>query len=286
MTIATILINGILLGGLYCLFALGLSLAFGIMRLVNLAHGEFIVLAAYLAHVATTLFGLSAASAIPLVLCTMSLAGYVLQRVLFNRVLGGDPMQPLLITFGLSIVIQNGLVQGFSANPQRLQAGALDIASVSIGPLSIGLLPLAIFAIALAATGLLHLVFYHSRLGLALRAASDDPETLDSVGASHDHMFGLASALSFLVIAVGGILMGTRGNFDPFSGSTHLLLAFETVIIGGLGSLWGTLAGGIILGLAQSLGASIDPGYQMIAGHLAFLTVLVARPSGLFSRGT
>jgi branched-chain amino acid transport system permease protein len=269
---ANSILQGILIGGLYALFAAGLSLIFGVMRLVNIAHGDLIVLAAYLALVATQTLGIGPLTSLLLIVPLMALIGYALQRLLLNRSLGDDLLPPLLVTFGLSVIIQNGLLEVFTADSHKLQAGALEIATWPITPgLSVGALPALQFVVAVAVIGGLQALFYGTAMGRAFRATSDDPDTAQLVGLDNRHVFGLAMALSMAVVAIAGVFLAVRANF-------------EAVIIGGLGNLWGTLAGGIVLGVAQAIGAKIDPGWQLLAGHIAFLVVLAARPEGFFPR--
>jgi len=277
------IIEGVLLGGVYALFALGLSLIFGIMRLVNLAHGDLILLAAYLVLSATTAIGLPLAAASLLVVITMFVLGFVLQRLVLERVLGDDILPPLLVTFGLSIVIQNGLLLGYGADSRRLQAGAFESSSVALAPgLSVGLAPLIALVTAVAAVALLQLIFYRTSLGRAFRATADNPAIAQLMGVNERNVYAIAVGLSLAVSVIAAIVLGIRASFDPSIGPARLLYAFEAVIIGGLGSLWGTLAGGIVLGLAQAIGGRINPEWQILAGHLAFLTVLMVRPRGLF----
>jgi len=278
------LVQGTLLGGLYALFAAGLSLIFGVMRLVNIAHGDLIVLAAFLALSTAVHLGLSPLVALLIVVPVMAGLGYALQRVVLNRVMGPDILPPLLVTFGLSVILQNALLLGYSADPQKLQAGALDTASLPLGPLSLGWLPLLTFAVALAVIAGLQGLFYHTALGRAFRAVSDKPDIAQLMGLNRAHVFALAMALALAVTALAGVLLGIRTSFDPSGGSARLIFGFEAVIIGGLGNLWGTLAGGVILGVAQGIGARIDPGLQILAGHLVFLALLAVRPQGFFPR--
>lgn len=278
------IVQGVLLGGLYAMFAVGLSLMFGIMRLVNIAHGDFIVLASYLALVVTNGLGLSPLVSLLLVVPTMLVLGYALQRGLLNRTLGQDILPPLLVTFGLSIILQNVLLELFSADSQKLSQGELEVASLALGELSIGVMPLIVFVSAVAIIGGLQLLFYKTSLGRAFRATSDDQQTAQLMGVNNKHIFGLAMALAMAVVSVAGVFLAMRTSFDPTVGPARLLYGFEAVIIGGLGSLWGTLVGGVILGLAQALGAKFDPGWQILAGHLVFLLILVIRPRGLFPR--
>jgi branched-chain amino acid transport system permease protein len=279
------LIQGVLLGGLYALFAAGLSLIFGVMRLVNIAHGDLIVLAAYVALLVMQALGLPALPSLIVVVPVMAVLGYLLQRLRFNRTLGADLLPPLLVTFGLSVIIQNGLLEAFTADSRRLQAGALEVASIRLGEtVSLGILPLIQFATSVALIAALQLLFYRTAWGRAFRATSDDRAVAELMGLDVRHIFGLAMALSLAVVAVAGVFIAIRTNFDPAIGPARLIFGFEAVIIGGLGSLWGTLAGGIILGVAQAIGAELDPGWQVLAGHIAFLAILAVRPQGLFPK--
>ncbi|MDB3936150.1 branched-chain amino acid ABC transporter permease [Granulosicoccus sp.] len=278
------IVQGVLLGGLYALFAAGLSLIFGVMRLVNIAHGDLIVLAAYLGLSTTMMLGVHPLLSSVIVIPLMALAGYVLQRGILNFTLGDDILPPLLVTFGLSVIIQNALLEGYSADPQKMNVGALETASIPVGDLSIGVLPLITFFVAVIIIAGLHWMFYHTGLGRAFRAVSDNQEIAQLMGLNKRHVFGIAMAISLAVTAVAGLLLGVRTNFDPSIGGARLIFGFEAVIIGGLGNLWGTLAGGIVLGVAQTIGAQINPGWQLLAGHLTFLLVLAIRPRGLFPR--
>ncbi|MCQ4632591.1 branched-chain amino acid ABC transporter permease [Shinella sp. CPCC 100929] len=284
MTILDTIVQGVLLGGLYALFAAGLSLVFGIMRLVNLAHGDLIVLAAFLILVLVNGLGLNPFLAVLIVMPLMFIAGYALQAVLLNRTLGKDVLPPLLVTFGLSIVLQNALLEGFSADSRRISAGALETASINLGAVTIGLMPLMAFLSAVAVIVGLNLLIYRTALGRAFRATSDDPVTAGLMGIRPRQVFAVATGLAMAVVAIAALYLGTRANFDPTAGPARLIYAFEAVIIGGLGSLWGTLAGGVILGVAQTLGAAVNPEWQILSGHLAFLAVLLIRPRGLFPR--
>ncbi len=279
------LIQGVLLGGLYALFAAGLSLMFGVMRLVNLAHGDLIVLAAFVILVVAERLGLDPFAAVAVACPILFAVGFALQHVLLNRALGRDLLPPLLVTFGLSIIIQNALLQIFSADSQRLRSGAIETASIPLGGgIAVGVVPLLTLASAVAVILLLNLIFYRTPIGRAFRATSDDLEVAQLMGIDINRIFATAMGLAFVVIAIAALYLGLRANFDPTIGPARLLYAFEAVIIGGLGSFWGTLAGGIVLGLAQTIGARIDPEWQILAGHLAFLVVLVVRPRGLFPR--
>lgn len=278
------LMQGILLGGLYALFAAGLSLVFGIMRLVNLAHGDLIILAAYLILTISTALGLHPFLAVFLAAPVMFAAGWLLQTHLLNRVLGSDILPPLLVTFGLSVVIQNTLLQGFTADSRKLTAGAIEVQALHLGPVTLGVMPVLTLASAVAVIFALNQLFYRTALGRAFRATSDDAVTAQLMGIRPERVFAMATGIALVVATIAALYLGTRANFDPTIGPARLLYAFEAVIIGGLGSLWGTLAGGIVIGVAQALGAAINPEWQILSGHVAFVLVLLLRPRGLFPR--
>ncbi len=281
------LLQGAMLGGLYALFAAGLSLIFGIMRLVNLAHGDLIVLAAFVVLALTRALGIDQFLGTLIAMPVLFAFGYALQHTLLNRALGKNILPPLLVTFGLSIIIQNGLLEAFSADSQRLAAGAIETHSIHLGGgIAVGSIQLITFASAVGVILSLNALFYRTELGRAFRATSDDPEIAELMGIDNRHIFSLAMAVAMIVISVSALYLGMRANFDPTLGPARLLYAFEAVIIGGLGSFWGTLAGGIIIGVAQTVGATINAEWQILAGHIAFLAVLVLRPRGLFPRGT
>lgn len=278
------IVQGILLGGLYALFAAGLSLVFGIMRLVNLAHGDLIIFAAFLILTVVNLLGLNPFLAALIAAPVMFAVGWGLQRFILNRVIGKDILPPLLVTFGLSIALQNGMLETFSADSQRLRTGALESASIDLGPVTVGTMPLLTFASAVLVIFVLNRIFYTTALGRAFRATSDDPVTAGLMGINPRSVFAMATGLAMVIVTIAALYLGMRANFDPSIGPARLLYAFQAVIIGGLGSLWGTLAGGAIIGVAQTVGAQINPEWQILAGHLAFLAVLIVRPRGLFPR--
>jgi branched-chain amino acid transport system permease protein len=279
-----ILVQGALLGGLYALFAIGLSLSFGIMRLVNIAHGDLIVLSAYVALMTIDSTGLGAIASIVVVVPVMLALGYLLQRGLLNFTLKGGLLPPLLVSFGISVIIQNLLLEGFGAHTRRLQAGAIETLSLQFGGIAVGVFPMIVFAAAALAIAGLQLLFYRTALGRAFRATSDDADTAELMGIDNRHLYAAAMAIAMIFTALAGVLMAIRTTFDPAAGPLRLIFAFEAVIIGGLGSLWGTLLGGMVLGIAQAIGAALSPTWQILAGHIAFLIVLVVRPSGFLPR--
>jgi branched-chain amino acid transport system permease protein len=279
------IVQGVLLGGLYALFAMGLSLMFGVMRLTNVAHGDFLILAAFAALAIATATHFNAFW-VMLLLAPIAFAfGYAAQRGILNGTLVRDPLPAIVVTFGLSIVIQNMLLEIFSADTRSISAHGLETQSIKLGEsLAIGVLPLIIFAIAVAAAACMQWLFHRTALGRAFRATSDDKETAELMGLDHRHVYALATAIAFVLIAVAGTLQGMRTTIAPADGPGLLLYAFEAVIIGGLGSFWGTLAGGVILGVAQSVGFRVDPGWGILFGHVVFLVMLLVKPQGLFPK--
>jgi branched-chain amino acid transport system permease protein len=279
------ILQGILLGALYALFALGLSLMFGVMRLVNIAHGDMIIAAAFAGYALAALAGLGPWLALAALLPVAFAAGYVLQRAVLNRTLGGDILPPLLVTFGLSIVIQNLLLEVFSADSRSIPGRGIETASLALGHgLALGWLPLMILVTALAATAGLEWLFGRTAIGRAFRATSDDRDTAGLMGIDPRHVYAIATGLGVTLVAVAGVFHGMRTTIAPTDGPAQLLYAFEAVVIGGLGSFWGTFAGGLILGVAQSIGFRLDPGWGLLVGHGIFLVVLLWRPTGLFPR--
>jgi branched-chain amino acid transport system permease protein len=284
MTWVNAVVQGILLGGLYALFACGLSLLFGVMRVINLAHGDLALLGAFMVLVVTEHLGLSPFAALLIVLPGAALVGVALQVLVFDRSLRGGELAPLLATFGLSVVLGNLLLEIFSPDTHSLSAGALETSAWRItDQLSISALGATIFAVAVLVLGGLQVFLSRAPLGRAMRATADDPVTAELVGINARAVYAFASAIAVATAALAGAFFGMRSSFDPTLGPAQLIFAFEAVIIGGLGSLWGTLVGGIILGVAQTVGAQIDPGWSVLSGHLVFLAVLAFRQGGIFA---
>jgi branched-chain amino acid transport system permease protein len=286
MTWVNAVVQGILLGGLYALFACGLSLLFGVMRIINLAHGDLALLGTFGVFVIVDNLGWSPFAALIIVLPGAAVVGWALQRLMFDRAMQGGELAPLLATFGLSIVIGNLLLETFSADTHGLSAGALETSAWRISAdLSIGALPALIFVVAVLLLSGLQLFLSYTPLGRAMRATADDPATAELVGIDARRIYATAAAIAMANAALAGAFFGMRSSFDPTLGPAQLIFAFEAVIIGGLGSLWGTLVGGIILGVAQAVGAEIDPAWSILAGHIVFLAVLAFRQNGIFAAG-
>jgi branched-chain amino acid transport system permease protein len=285
IALANILVQGVLLGALYGLFAMGQSLVFGVMRMTNTAHGDFIVLLVFGLVALTGYAHLPLGIAIALLLVIAFGFGYALQYLVLNRVAVRDPLPSLIVTFGLSIVIQNVLQEIFSADPRSITTGGFESASLSLGSgLTVGYLPLLTLLVTIAITFAMQWLFGKTALGRAFRATSDDREIVRLMGVSHRRTFALAMAVAFVLIAIAATLYSMRTAVSPSDGPALLLYAFEAVIIGGMGSFWGTFAGGICLGIAQQIGFHIDPGWGIWLGHVVFLAVLVARPQGLMPK--
>lgn len=279
------ILQGVMLGGLYALFAMGLSLMFGVMRLTNVAHGDFIIMTAFAAFAATASFGINLGIALLLLLPLAFVFGYGLQRGVLNGTLGKDPLPSLVVTFGLSIVIQNLLMEIFSADTRSISAFGVETKSLQLADnVFLGVLPLIIFSIAVGAAAAMQWLFGKTAIGRAFRATSDDKEAAQLMGLDHKHIYALATAIAFVLIAIAGVLQGMRTTISPSDGPGLLLYAFEAVIIGGMGSFWGTFSGGIILGVAQAIGFRIDPGWGILVGHFVFLTMLIVKPNGLFPK--
>jgi branched-chain amino acid transport system permease protein len=283
------IVQGVLLGGYYAVLACGLSLMFGVMRIINLAHGGLAVLGAFLVFVLSK-HGLSPWVACAVALPAMAVAGWALQRGILERSLRAGPLTPLLATFGLLIVLENLLFERFGADERSLfpYIGTLGYDSWTISSDIIAAkLYVLIFVVAVVLLGGLHLLLARTPLGRSLRATAEDPDTAELVGVNSRAVYGVAAAIAVSTAALAGAFLGMRSSFGPYSGSQELLFAFEAVVIGGLGSLWGTLAGGIVLGVSQNIGAQLDPQWFLLAGHVVFLAVLMTRVllAGLGARG-
>ncbi|HEX4111247.1 MAG TPA: branched-chain amino acid ABC transporter permease [Stellaceae bacterium] len=279
------ILQGILLGGLYTLFATGLSLSAGVMRFVNIAHGDFIVLMSFVLLILTTSLGLNPVIATLIVLPISFLLGFALQRFLLQRVVGENVLLVILVTFGLSIIIENGLLEGFGADPQKISGGSIETATIGLGDgINMGVFQVLTFVAAVAMVAVLDLLLYRTGIGAKIRAVSDDVAAADLIGLSSARIYAIAMGISFVTIGIAAGFMSIWTNFDPASGGSRLLIAFEAIVLGGLGSLWGSLAGGIVLGIAQSVGAQFDIAWQVLAGHIVFLIVLAIRPQGLFPK--
>jgi branched-chain amino acid transport system permease protein len=283
MTVLNAALQGVFLGAFYAVLACGLSLMFGVMRIINLAHGDVAVLGAYFVFVIVDRTGASALVAFLIAVPVMLVLGYVLQLAVLERSLKAGILTPLLATFGLSIVIQNLLQIIFSPDVHSLggAAGSLTTSSWQVaGGLSVSALGLTILVVAVLVFGALQLFLSRTRAGWRMRATAEDADAAELVGIDSRGVYARATAVAVAIAGLGGLFLAIRSVFDPLSGPTQLIFAFEAVVIGGMGSLWGTLVGGIALGVAQTLGAQIHPQFSVMAGHLLFLAVLIARFGG------
>jgi branched-chain amino acid transport system permease protein len=277
--------QGVLLGGFYALLAAGLSFMFGVMRIANLAHGASVVLAAYLALWLLELTGVPWPVTLVVVVPLMAGLGWLLQWSVLNKALDRGGLAPILVTFGLAVALSSLIQQLFTADSRSIPSAGLGEASIPLVPgVTIGVLPVLTFAIGVAVIVALQLFLARTRLGRAIRAASDDTSAAQLMGIDTRRIFAVATAIAMATIGVAGVVLGLRTQFTPVYGNLVLIFAFEAVIIGGLGSLWGTLAGGLILGLAQTVGAQLFPGYGVLIGHLVFLVLIAVRPSGLLPK--
>jgi branched-subunit amino acid ABC-type transport system permease component len=281
------IIEGVLTGGLYALFACGLSLMFGVMKVVNLAHGDLAVIGGYLAVGVIAITHVPVLASFLIVVPLMAILGYVLQRTVIQAALNRSILTTLLVTFGLSVVIENGLLQFVNADSHSLGVNNVIISGAFTITSQIRLPYILVLIFAVAVVVLLGLQYFlsRSRYGRMIRAVADDQEAAQLSGIDYRHVFAIAAAIAFGTAGLAGIAYGMYSTFAPTTGTdTILLFAFAAVVIGGLGSLWGTLVGGIVLGVAQLIGAQINASDQVLAGYLVFLAVLVLRPQGLVAR--
>jgi branched-chain amino acid transport system permease protein len=277
------ILNGILLGGLYAIVAIGMSTMFGIVKLVNLAHGDLMILSSFLSLCLITWLGVSPFISLVVVVPVMYFVGYFVQGYLINRVLGRDMEPPLLVAFGLSIILQNLMLLIFTPDARTLTT-SLAVKTIPItANLNIPVVYLVDFLIGLAAIGALYFFFQRTYMGRAIRAASDDEVAAQLMGVNTRNIYAKAMGIAMMTAAIAGVLLGMTFTFYPHTGPQFLIIAFGVVVIGGLGSMKGALAGGLILAVAQLLGAHFfGPGFQLFCGYVVLLIVLAVRPQGIF----
>ena len=278
------LIQGILLGGMYAQYALGMALMFGVMRIVNVSHGDLVILLSLIGISLASSFGLGPFAVMATLVPLAVALGWILQRAVLNRVVGEDPLPSLIATFGLSLALQNLMLQIWSANSRSLPGGGIESRSIEIGGIYIGLLPVIVLLVATGLTLGLDLVLKRMRFGRALRAASADVEAATMTGINPRSVYAMATAIAVGILGFAAVFQSLRSTVAPSDGGAQLIYAFEAVIIGGMGSVWGAFAGSMVLGIAQAIGFRIDPGFGVLSGHIVFLLVLALRPQGLFGR--
>lgn len=278
------LIQGLLLGGMYAQYALGMALMFGVMRIVNITHGDLVILLALIGISLATTYHIGPFAALIVLVPLAALIGYGLQRLVLNRVVGSDPLPSLIATFGLSIALQNLMLQIWSADTRSLPGGGIEQASFQIGPIFIGVLPVIVLLVATSLTGGLDALLRYTRFGRALRASSADVEAAAMTGVNPKAIYARATAIAVGILGFAAVFQGLRSTVAPSDGPAQLIYAFEAVIIGGMGSIWGAFIGSMVLGISQAIGFRIDPGFGILAGHLVFLIVLATRPQGIFGK--
>lgn len=279
------LVQGVLLGGLYAQYALGMALMFGVMRIVNITHGDLMILLALVGISLASTFSLGPWSVLIVLVALGAVLGVLLQSLILNRVVGDDPLPSLIATFGLSVALQNAMQQIWSADTRSLPSAGLAQASVQLGPIFVGVLPVIVLCTATVLTAGLHAVLHHTRFGRTLRAASADVEAAAMTGVNPKKIYAGATALAVAILGFAAVFQSLRATVAPADGAYQLIYAFEAVIIGGMGSIWGAFIGAMVLGISQSVGFRIDPGFGILAGHLVFLIILALRPQGILGKG-
>ena len=278
------IINGVLLGGLYGLFGVGLALVFGVTRIINIMHGEFIALSAFIAlGIAAVLPNTHPLLLIlPVVVVSFAL-GYGLQAIFINRAMRLPvPLAPLLLTFGLSVVVRNLMVEAFGVNPRSIRQGDFAQLSIDVLGIPIGVLPLVTLVIAIGLFLSLQIILRRTEIGRIVRATADNSEVVRLMGVRPSSVYNIVMGLSFALAGVAGLMLALRTTFTPFSGVERLLISFEVVVLGGLGSFWGAMLGGIALGVAQLVGLRLNPNSGFLYANLVFFAFVMLRPNGLF----
>jgi branched-chain amino acid transport system permease protein len=280
------LVQGILLGGMYAQYALGMALMFGVMRIVNISHGDLVILLSLIGISMATAWGLAPVSVLIILVPLAVLMGWLLQKAVLNRVVGSDPLPSLIATFGLSIALQNLMLQIWSANSRSLPGHGIESQSIEIAGIYVGVLPLIVLAVATGLTWGVDLMLKRTRFGRALRAASSDVEAAAMTGINPRAVYALATAVAVGILGFAAVFQSLRSTVAPADGPAQLIYAFEAVIIGGMGAVWGAFIGSMVLGISQAIGFRIDPGFGVLAGHIVFLIVLATRPQGLFGKAS
>lgn len=279
------IIQGLLLGGLYAAIGIGMNLIFGIVKLTNLAHGDFLILASYISYAVVTATGVEPLLSLIIVVPVMFIIGFIIQNLMLNRVLGSGQNPPLLITFGLSIVIQNLILYFFTADARFLKSSLTTKSLVITDTIRISYTYLIGCLVGVLLIIVLAYYFKNTYQGKAIMAASDDKEAAQLMGVNIKNIYGIAMGISLSTAGFAGVLIGMIYNYYPTSGSAYLVTAFAVVVIGGIGSTYGTLAAGLIFGVAQVLGAYFfGASAQLLTGYVVLLIMLIVRPQGLFSR--
>lgn len=281
MNLPDAVVQGLMLGGLYAIFAAGLSLIFGVMKIVSLSYGAFAVMAAFLALHFTEAIGWPPVLSLMLVVPIMAAFGWVLQRFVLQRTLGSSALPSILVTFGLAVIIENVLLITESADQKRMTLGWIDTAAIDLTIVRVGVYPLGLFVISVIILGVLALVMARTQFGRAVRAISEDAPTVELMGIRPKRIYAWAAAIALALAAIAGVASGIQTSFSPTSGGMLLIFAFEAVIIGGIGSLWGTFLGALVLGVSQTVGANFFPSQGILIGNIVFLIFLAFLPQGL-----
>jgi len=277
-------IQGILLGGLYAQYALGMALMFGVMRIVNISHGDLMILLALIGVSLAVSFGLGPFALLVVLVPIATAIGYILQRGILNRVVSQDPLPSIIATFGLSIALQNAMQQIWSADTRSIPGGGIEQASWQIGEIFIGVLPVIVLIVATLLTGGIDALLRFTKFGRSLRASASDVEAAALTGVNPKSVYASATAIAVGILGFAAVFQGLRSTVAPSDGPAQLIYAFEAVIIGGMGSIWGAFLGSMVLGVSQAIGFRINPGFGILAGHMVFLAVLAFRPQGIFGR--
>lgn len=274
------LVNGILLGGIYALLGVGMSMMFGIVKLTNLAHGEFIIMGAFGSQLVVTALGVDPIISLIFTVPIMFALGVVLQGTLINRVMMRGAEPALLVTFGLSIIIKDAMLLIFTADAQKINV-SYATSVINLGELNISILNLVVFGISLVTIIILTIFLRYTYAGRSIRATSDDTVAASLMGVNIKRAYGIAMGIAMATAAVAGLGVGLRWTFYPSSGAEYLLIAFGVVVIGGMGSIPGTLVAGLVFGLAQVAGGA---NYGLFISYIVLLIMLAVRPQGLFSK--
>ena len=282
--LATPLVMGVLLGGLYAVIALGLSLVFGVVKEINIAHGDLVILGSYFGYVAMTVIGIDPILSLVIGMPVLFGIGFVIQKYLLNRAFKISMDATLIIAFGISIILQN-VYQLLWTPLARGLTTSYTLTGLSAGPIHVPLIYLLDFGAAIIVMVLLREFLMRTYLGKAIRAAAQDRKAAHLMGINTDQVYAYTFGISMVLAAIAGIFLGLTFSFTPVSGMSFLIIALGIVVLGGMGSIVGTFVGGIAFGLAQTVGGYFfGLAAQMLVAYIMVLVVLALIPRGIFGR--
>jgi len=284
VVLAQAIVSGLLMGGLYALISVGLTLIFGVMRIINFAHGDLMMLAMYITYWMFTLYGIDPYISIVVTMPVLFVIGSVIQKSLINRVLDAPQSSQLFLTLGVMLIAQNAALLLWKADYRAIRAPYTG-SVIKLGEVFVGIPRLTSFAVAIILTGMLYLLLTRTKMGRAMRATAQNREVSMLMGVNVPRIQTVAFGIGSACVGAAGTLLSTFYYISPTVGTTFTLTAFLAVVLGGMGSFTGAFFGGLIVGLAESLGAVyVATQYRELVTFIIFIFILLAKPSGLLGK--